>query len=328
MAACSAARSSASEMVSASSVMCCNMRSARALIVVHRRETFRQSSAQPARRLCSSQPRQQCDPDSACSFRCHRGQAAARVPALPPDRSASPANETQRSANCSTPDRRDVAPHIHASCRQLSFAGTERVVARETRQLRILGPHIFLVEALAVGPPPQRAPLRRAQLHGLSSAPVAHASPRGVAQPVCLARIRAALSSGAASPPKTNPARKTGPDDRPQSFRDRQIYLPCPGGTPDISPCDESRSRVSVMPSAHGFFVRPLAFVVCAAEPRRGRPVAIFAGDAFRQSRTDARAAPAVVYSAWHARHFGDSSAFAPSFRMRAMRSPISPVSA
>src|SRR4029077_7679537 len=35
-----------------------------------------------------------------------------------------------------------------------------------------------------------------------------------------------------------------------------------------------------------------------------------------------------AVYSAWHARHLGDSSAFAPSFRIRAMRSPTSPVSA
>src|SRR6202030_1514 len=34
-----------------------------------------------------------------------------------------------------------------------------------------------------------------------------------------------------------------------------------------------------------------------------------------------------AVYNAWHARHFGASSALALSFRMRAMRSPTSPVS-
>src|SRR6202035_4870075 len=35
-----------------------------------------------------------------------------------------------------------------------------------------------------------------------------------------------------------------------------------------------------------------------------------------------------VVYRAWQAKHFGASSALEPSFKMRAMRSPMSPVSA
>jgi hypothetical protein len=33
-------------------------------------------------------------------------------------------------------------------------------------------------------------------------------------------------------------------------------------------------------------------------------------------------------FNAWHAKHFGASSAFAPNFKIRAMRSPTSPVNA
>jgi len=83
---------------------------------------------------------------------------------------------------------------------------------------------------------------------------------------------------------------------------------------------------VSYIPSATDFSWPPRSRCV-RPQPARCRPVAVLTGYALRDFKTLVRAAQEGL-SAWHARHFGVLCAFAPNFRIRAMRSLTSPVNA
>src|SRR5213080_3694495 len=136
------------------------------------------------------------------------------------------------------------------------FGGSQRVVAREAGKLRIFGPCILFVNALAL-------PARRPKL-GLRR--------------VFRVPIRVELSSAAASPRKTNPARNTNPDARRRSFRDRQICFLSRGGTPGIFPCDESRCACRSSPAPRTFHAATNAWCGDRAKPRP-------AHDSFRRIR-------------------------------------------
>src|SRR5256884_153137 len=191
--------------------------------------------------------RRHCDPDSTCSSRRKEQAVDGPVPARSPSQFASLATATPRTWSCSMRDRQDAARCIHVPAANCLSPAPTHGDRRHRKAPNTPATHPFYrrvrsSHAISIAPsPPATAPLVQCSIRALQ--PTQHP------QPVCLVPIRAEPSSGAASRPKTNPARNTNPDGPLQSSRDQQICFSFPDGIPGISRCDESRLECRAFPA-------------------------------------------------------------------------------
>ena len=187
------------------------------------------------------------------------------------------------------PDRRDAAQRNHvpaANC--LSPAPTRgdkrHRKAPNTPATRpsCRSVRLSLAKSAAPSPrataPPVRCPTRALQ-------------PTQRPQPLCPAPIPAELSSGAAAPLKTNPARNTNPDAPRRSSRDRRICFSFPDGIPGISPCGESRLECRAFPVP--LISHAPTILWCAAPAMRTPARGSFRRTRLQKFQTRVRAAPA-----------------------------------
>ncbi len=187
------------------------------------------------------------------------------------------------------PDRRDAAQRSHvpaANCLSPTPTHGDKLYrkAPNTPATHPFYRRVHSSRATSIAPsPPATAPPVQCSIRALQ--PTQHP------QPVYSAPIPAELSSGAASLPKTNPARNKDPGAPLRSSRDQQICFSFPDGIPGISRCDESRLECRAFPAPRISRAATILSCVAPATPTLAR-------GSFRRIRlpkfqTRVRAAPA-----------------------------------
>ena len=198
------------------------------------------------------------------------------------------------------------------------FRRGQRMMAGETLQFGILRP------ILALGAPGDSLH-RRAKLHGLPGAPIAHAGPGVIFR-------RHARSAFARRLPVARHHRGKGIElkiqigmARRRSFRDRRIFPACPDGRTGTFPCAAPGCACRTFPRRS--IARASSCAWCAGRATRMRGRGSFRSSRLRSAQMFSRA-HRREHRARGRRGISAAGSDLPSPRMRPMRSPIGPVSA